>query len=338
MRALIATVAAVLLTACVAAASGTSSRLVIAYVSSPTLLGAQIYVIGPGGTRELGTGADPSVAPDGLLVSGSVVESGRPALTVYATSAKRSHSFFNRRVVARPMGWSPDSRYLAVLLQTAGTRQIPTGLAVIDTTTMTARTVATGAIRGASFAPSGPDRLVYGRAISRQPRSAVNLYTVNPDGSDRTQLTAGGYDLRPLWTARGIVYDHVTPASAGAAPASQLWLLHAGHSTQLTHLATPARGAALWPVAASANGNRLIAQYVTPGDLVPIAVQVSPRRVRPVATGANRTLGAGISPDGRTVLVDRTGFPSERGVIETLPFGGGRPTPIARGDQAAWNG
>ena len=96
---------------------------------------------------------------------------------------------------------------------------------------MTASTVVTGDIRGASFAPSGPDRLVLSQAPSEQVQSAANLYTVNPDGSGRRQLTAGG-DFRPLWTARGIVYDREPPPSAGAAPANQLWLLHAGHSTQ----------------------------------------------------------------------------------------------------------
>jgi hypothetical protein len=38
------------------------------------------------------------------------------------------------------------------------------------------------------------------------------------------------------------------------------------------------------------------------------------------------------------VLVDRDAFPTDKGVLETVPFGGGRPTRIASGDQAAWNG
>jgi len=244
-------VAAVLLMACVAAAGAMSSLPVIAYVSSRTLAG-QLYVTAPGGTREVGNGQEPSVAPDGLMVSGSALGSVGLALTLYATAARRSHSFFNDRVIATPLAWSPDSRYLAVLLQTDGRHLIGTGLAVIDTTTMTAGTVATGVIRGASFAPSGPDRLVYGQARSQQIEDAVNLYTVNPDGSDRRQLTSDGDSLRPLWTPRGIVYDRETRRRVGAS-AYQLWLLHGGHSTQLTHLTPPALVAALVPLAASAN-------------------------------------------------------------------------------------
>jgi hypothetical protein len=337
VRALIATVAAVLLL--VAVASGTSPRPVIAYTQFRAIADIRLYVTGPGGTREVGKGQDPSVAPDGRMVSSSALGSIGPALTLYETAASRSHSFFNDRVIATPLAWSPDSRYLAVLLQTDGTQSISTGLAVIDTTTMTARTVATGIISRASFAPSGPDRLVYGQARSQQIEDAVNLYTVNPDGSDPTQLTTDGNSLLPLWTARGIVYDRETRRGVGAAPAYQLWLLHGGHRTQLTHMTPRALVAVLVPLAASANGNRLIAEYEGPGVIIPLAVQLSPRRVRALATGGTKLQGAGISRDGRTLLLVRaSALLFREGVVETVPFGGGRPTRIASGDSAAWNG
>lgn len=229
-----------------------------------------------------------------------------------------------------------------VLLDTEGPRITSAGLAVIDTTTMIARTVATGVVRGASFAPSRPDRLVYGYdARSKQVRDpVVNLYTVNPDGSDRTQLTADGNSLQPLWTAKGIVYDRETHRGAGALPTYQLWLLRGGHSTQLTHIKTPKRVAELMPLAASANGNRLIAEYEVPGLSIPLAVQLSPRRVRALATGGTKLQAAGISPDGRTLLLQRraSAFPTREGVVETVSFDGGQPTRIASGDSAAWNG
>lgn len=344
MRALIATVAALLLAAiavAVAVASGTSPRPVIAYTQFRSLADIQLYVTGPGGTREVGHGQDPSVAPDGRMVSTSAFGSVGPALTLYETAGRRSHSFFNDRVIATPLAWSPDSRYLAVLLQAEGTLLLPTfgtqfistGLAVIDTTTMTARTVATGAIRGASFAPSRPDRLVYGQALSEQIEDAVNLYTVNPNGSDPTQLTTDGNSLLPLWTARGIVYDRETRRGVDAAPVHQLWLLHRGHDTQLTHRA-------LVPLAASANGNRLIGEYEGPFVSIPLAVQLSPRRVRALATGGTKLQAAGISRDGRILLLERRapGLPTHEGVVETVPLGGGWTTRIASGDSAAWNG
>jgi hypothetical protein len=171
VRALIATVAAVLLLAAVAYAVDTSSQPVIAYTQYRTVAHVHLYVTGPGGTREVGHGQVPSVAPDGLMVSGSALGSSGPALTVYEMAGGRSHAFFSDRVIALPQAWSPDSRYLAVLLETTG-RITSTGLAVIDTRTMTARTVATGVIEGASFAPSGPDRLVYGYEPPSRPSPA----------------------------------------------------------------------------------------------------------------------------------------------------------------------
>lgn len=169
------------------------------------------------------------------MVSGSALGSSGPALTVYETVGGRSHSFFSDRVIAVPRAWSPDSRYLAVLLETAR-RITSTGLAVVDTKTMTARTVATGLIEGASFAPTGPDRLVYGYEARSSPVKdrVANLYTVNPDGSDRTPLTTDGISFQPLWTTRGIVYDRKTRPGARRSPTYQLWLLHGGHRTQLT--------------------------------------------------------------------------------------------------------
>ncbi|MGO9753409.1 MAG: hypothetical protein ACLP8S_18440 [Solirubrobacteraceae bacterium] len=214
------------------------------------------------------------------------------------------------------------------------------GLAVIDTKTMTARMIATGVIRGASFAPSGPDRLVYGYETgSEQVKDPVmNLYTVNADGSDRTQLTTDGDSFQPLWTAKGIVYDRGARCGAARSSTCQLWLLHGGHSTQLTR---PASVVEIVPRAASANGNRLIVDYVGPGvgESSSVAVQLSPRWARTLGTDGT-TVGAGISRDGRTLLLNRGDSPPppHDGVVETVPFGGGQPTRIASGDSAAWNG
>ena len=331
--------AAVLLLAAVAFASGRSPRPVIAYTQRRTLAHTELYVTGAGGARQVGNGQNPSVAPDGRMVSSSALGSIGPALTLYATAGRRLHSFFNDRVIAVPLAWSPDSRYLVVLLGADPPRITSSWLAVVDTRTMTARTVATGIIRGASFAPSGPDRLVYGyEASSAQVQDpVVNLYTVNPNGSDRAQLTTDGKSLQPLWTARGIVCDRATTRGAGRSPAFQLWLLHGGQSRQLTSRAV----VEIVPRAASANGNRLIADYAGPGVNRPLAIQLSPRWVRALATGGRTVQGAGISRDGRTLLLERgpsARLPPYEGVVETVPFGGGQPTRIASGSSAAWNG
>lgn len=77
MRALIATVTAVMLLGALAFASGKSPQPVIAYTEIPTLARIGLFVTGPGGTRELGSGQYPSVAPDGRMVSGSAALGSR---------------------------------------------------------------------------------------------------------------------------------------------------------------------------------------------------------------------------------------------------------------------
>jgi WD40 repeat protein len=347
MRVLAGIVAAVLMLVAVAVAfaGGTSPAPVISYIDWHTGTDFdQLYVTGPGGTHRVGDGQDPSVAPDGLMVSSSAIGSTGPSLTIFATSGRRLHSFFRDRGSVTPLAWSPDSRYLAVWV---GKRNTPegepvlasAGLAVIDTKTMSARIIASGIIWGASFAPSGPDRLVYGYQTS--PKQAqnrvVNLYTVNVDGSERTQLTTDGDSFHPLWTGRGVVYDRGRRCTAGRSSTCQLWLLRGGDSTPLT---PPESVQEILPVAASANGNRLIVdEYAAPAAGRSMAVQVSPRRVRTLGTDGT-VVGVGISRDGRTVLLDRgdLALPPRDGVIETVPFGGGQPTRIATGDSAAWNG
>ncbi len=106
VRALIATVAAMLLLAAVAVASGTSPRPVIAYTQRHTLADIGLYVTGPDGTREVGRGQDPSVAPDGRMVSSSAFGSVGPALTLCGTAVRRLHSFF----------WRPCDRHSAGLV------------------------------------------------------------------------------------------------------------------------------------------------------------------------------------------------------------------------------
>jgi hypothetical protein len=117
----------------------------------------------------------------------------------------------------------------------------------------------------------------------------------------------------------------------------QLWLLRGGDSTTLT---PPASVQEILPVAASANGNRLIIdEYAAPAAGRSVAVQLSPRRVSTLGTNGT-VVGVGISRNGRTVLLDRgdLALPPHDGVIETVPFDGGQPTWVTTGDSAAWNG
>ena len=127
-------------------------------------------------------------------------------LTLYAIAPSRSHSFFTDSLTAIPLAWTLDSRYFAVLLEPNAIPSTSVSLAVIDAATMTEKAIATGGIGGAGFAPSRPERLVYGQVSALQGTAGVTLYTVNPDGFNRKQLTTDVDGLGPFWTARGNVH------------------------------------------------------------------------------------------------------------------------------------
>jgi hypothetical protein len=127
-------------------------------------------------------------------------------------------------VIATPLAWSPDSRYLAISFQetSIGSRG-RSGLAVIDTAGNTLTKIAYGQIFGASFAQDGGDEIVYGRAPSLAPGARVNLCVSGPAGAGVHALTSDGRSLNPLWGPRYIAYDREQPRPQ-AAPAHQIWL------------------------------------------------------------------------------------------------------------------
>ncbi len=98
-------------------------------------------------------------------------------------------------------------------------------------------------------------------------------------------------------------------------------------------LAVTFRAGHVASLAGSADRNRLIVAFVLGRIGRAYTVQLSPSRVRELGF----VLPDGISRDGRTLLVGRA-VPSDGGVVETIPFGGGRATRVASGEQAAWNG
>jgi hypothetical protein len=99
----------------------------------------------------------------------------------------------------------------------------------------------------------------------------------------------------------------------------------------------------LIPVAFSADGSKLLAQFVGQDTSEAWTVRVSSGRVhRLTPKGARLPLeAAGISTDGSTLLVNEGGLdgPASEGRVATLPFAGGRSTVlVAHGSQASWNG
>jgi hypothetical protein len=342
MKRVLAALAALMATA-TAALAATPAPNVVTFVRGNSA-GAVWVAAGNGGhARKLGAGYEPLVSPDGAEVAAARDADSGPALTLYPTAGSGApQSLLNiAQGYVEPLAWSPDSRYLAVAVQDNAVKGLGhAGLIVIDTRTMTTTTVAHGIVSGASFAPGTSDELVYGLSTSQSYDAKINLFSSGPTGSGRVQLTTNGTSLNPVWGAKGIIFDRETARGADSAPQYELWLLAGGHARQLTHMRVGTLVEGLAPLAVSASGNRLIAEFVGQDTSYAYAVQISPLKVRQVSVPHQYPQGAGISPDGSTLLLDAGAFENSpaHGEVETVPFGGGRATRLVAGASPSWDG
>lgn len=323
----------------------------LAYVTGTALSPPVVWVadVRGAGARRLGSGSQPLIAPDGGTVAASLSgavpgsETG-PALALYATSGGSPRTYLSGAAgTALPLAWSPDSRYLAAALFSNNVHNAAGAslVLVIDTATGAITTVAHGQAQGASFAVDGTDRLVFGLTRSEALAAPVNLYVSSPGGSGATRITRDGRSLDPLWGPLGIVFDR--ERIRRLAPEYQIWLLPVRGSSprRITHIHVPSLLVGLVPVAFSADGSRLLAELEGQDTSEAWTVAIGARRARPLRVAGRQLIGAGISHDGSTVLVDEGAqdIPPSAARVATVPFGGGSAhVLVAHGSQASWSG
>jgi hypothetical protein len=291
--------------------------------------------------QKLGLGLFPQLSPDGAMVAASLGGPRGHALAVYSTTGGAARQYFQfKQVNATALGWSPDSRYVAVALLDGRSLKVGrAGLVVIDTTTGTARKVVSGVVQGASFAPTGPDRLAYGLSASQLFQSTTNLFSVPAAGGSPTQLTHDGHSYYPVWGKLGIAFDAVTLAHHKS-PAYSISLLKGGHTTAITHQQPTLLQDGLQPMSVSADGTRLLASFVGEDTDFAWTVDLVTHRTHRLMVSGGPPTGWGISRDGISVLVDVGGFenPASDGTVESLPFAGGAPTVLVKhADEPSWN-
>jgi hypothetical protein len=323
----------------------------LAYVTGTARSAPTVWAARTSGreAKRLGPGLEPLLAPDGRAVAAVAFNAGvqeqGPAIVIYSTNGGAGGSYLNlATATAQPLAFSPDSRYLAVALQsTMLPGEAGSGLAVIDTSTGVVDTIAHGQVQGASFAPDGSDRIVYGLAPSLAVSAPVNLYVAQPNGSATQALTHDGRSLNPVWGPRYIAYDHER-LRPNYAPRYDIWLRSSapGSSTarRLTNVPAGNLVVGLVPVAFSAAGDRLLAEFEGQDTSEAWTVRVPSGRVRRLTVRGQAVQGTGISRDGRTVLIEQGAFenPPSRGRVASIPFAGGRPRVlVAHGAQPSWN-
>jgi hypothetical protein len=323
----------------------------LAYVVGTARSPSQVWLATASGAerKRLGPGEQPLLAPNGQMVAaglfGATANSEKgPAIALYsAVGAPVANYLDLETATSTPLAWSPDSRYLAVARESNETTDIAagSGVDVIDTQTGTVTSIAEGQIAGASFAQDGSDRIVFALAHSLSPSAATNLYISNPDGTGLQRVTSDGRSLNPVWGPRYIAFDKER-LRRGDAPVYQIWLRAPAAATarKLTNLKVRSLVAGLVPLAFSATGSRLVAEFEGQDTSEAWTVAVSSGRARRLSVRRRSVQAAGISSDGHTVLVDVGSFeePPSRGSVATLPFGGGRAKVlVAHGAEGSWN-
>jgi hypothetical protein len=327
----------------VASASAPQAKSYIAYTSGGNTSSVWIANANGSDQHRIAAGDGALISPNGAFVAVQRFAASGDALELYSTSGKLLAGYVNSaKDTATALAWSSDSRHLAVGLSKTST----TGggaLELIDTSTLKSRVVTTGVIAGASFNPAGT-QLVYGLSSSVQLSSPTNLYVAGVTGGGTAQLTTNGDSFEPVWARSGIVFDRSTPRGVSKAPIYQLWIDAAGKLRQLTHLRVPALLSGLAPLEASADGNRLIAEYGGEDTSYAWTVQLSPLEVKPLQVAgqpvnAEQVQGEQISSDGERLLVDVGGLEHapNKGEVESVSFGGGTATKLAHGSQPSWS-
>ncbi|HLH13783.1 MAG TPA: hypothetical protein VKV16_03265 [Solirubrobacteraceae bacterium] len=331
-----------------AAAGGGYEQTYLAYATGGARTPLRIWAAGADGAPAelLGPGLQPLLAPDGKLVAATLEKVGSaPALAVYSVAGAPASEYARQaNVTAVPLAWSPDSRYLAVSLQSDRVRDVgrDSSLAVIDVSTGAVRTIAHGIVAGASFAPGGSDMLAYALASSLRLGAPVNVHTSEPDGSDARTLTHDGRSLEPVWGAEGIAYDRERLRRLQA-PQYEIWLMAGGggDARQLTHIEAGPLVSGLVPLAFSASGTRLLAEFEGQDTSAAWTVEVPSGHARQLrAAGVESLIGAGISADGTAVLADADDLqsPPSAGHVVTVPFAGGPASVlVAHGGEASWS-
>ncbi len=297
--------------------------------------------------KQLGPGNDPVLSPDGATVAASLLGTGSgkgPALAIYPTSGARPTTLGEVATqVAVPLAWSPDSRYLAVSLGSTALKGFvkKSGLAILDTTTGSLKTITTGIVNGASFAPDGSDRVVFARASGENLTAPVNLYIAEPTRAALKRITSDGHSLNPVWGPRFIAYDRQR-LRRNDAPVYQIWLRGSsvGAARQLTSIHVRSLVSGLMPIGFSSDGTRLLAEFVGQDTSEAWTVTIPSKRASRIRVKGNGVLGAAISRDGSRLLVTEGGLdgPADTGNVLTVPFAGGAATQlVAHAAQPSWN-
>lgn len=278
------------------------------------------------GAHKLTKGYFPRLSPD--LQNVAFLRLSKPAYTsdLYVIPlAGGTPRLLARDVDPLTVAWSPDLKHIATVTDNFKK------LVVLEVASGAETKIASGTIQGVSFSPAG-DQLVYGRSKTNDYLAAGDVYRANTAGGTSTRLTNNGRSANPVWGPEKIAFNRFKKRKNDA-PIYQIWLMNSDGSgqAQLTKIKVGTLVSGLVPVAWSANGQAIVANYN--GQDTQQAYAVNP------LTGSTRDLGQskfdgtiayGVSCDGSNVLVQTGGYEAmASSKVGTVPFTGGSLTVLA---------
>jgi hypothetical protein len=302
-----------------------------------------IATVGGNDVRILGHGSTALISPDGssvaVISTSSTSEGSTSTLWIYPSRGGPARKLYHSSHFIYVFGWSVDSRLL--LADLSGDANGIGPLLSINAANGATHTIAKGVIGGASFSQESSDDVVYSLAQSQLSSAAVNIYTSTATGGHVNEIVTGGHSTDPLWGPKGIVFVRQSSRGTNAEPLNQLWFIESNGAgaRQLTHMSASPLVDGLVPVAFSANGSHLLADFQGTDTSSAWTVDLSGAKpvVRDLDGIADGNIAAGISRNGQTILID-SGFEGSPQSVETIPWAGGKPTVLAKqGAFASWN-
>jgi WD40-like Beta Propeller Repeat len=282
----------------------------------------------------------PVISPDGKRVA----YLDEPVGSLYVIETEGGDPKLLARGTYRKPAWSPDSERVATELFTE--RRGGAGLVSFDAETGNRTTIMRGGNPwGWSFSPDGK-RVVFGMSHGSNPKrfntTNIDLFVTTRDGGETKRITDTGDAGFPVWGSNGIAFAKLIPHKGWGR--HEVWQIQPDGSERRT-ITGPLPDdmvmqgcVGLGPVDWSEDGHALLGGWACEFSLEPIAIDPESGEFRALGGGA---YAADLSQDGRFALVDGAGGaepPREEQNVIVVPYGGGKPTIVARGAVApSWN-
>lgn len=294
------------------------------------------------GARAVGVGRNSHVSPDGEWIAYERETKNGGELRLYQVDTRKSERLLNPWAESFVFAWSPDSTMVAAL---TGGLNGPKTLLLINVESMQRTKIATGYFNGVSFAPES-DEIVYGVSKSESYPPKSDIFREKVDGTGRVALSHDKSSAYPLWGPKGqIVFVRQLGAkSRKYGPANQLFVMNpeGQRISQVSHTKVNPLAQGLIPLAWSANGARILAEFGGQDQSYAVALSAVTGSERKLTKDPETGLqGAALSPDGTTVLgtvgLGFGGNPHPK--VVTVPFAGGREKVLVPGGyEPSWGG